>query len=84
MSERILIVGGGLIGLGIGWQMAKAGREVVIFEARKPGRGASWAAAGILSAQLQAGEPHDPLTRFQRHGQKLWPEFAAEPLRAEG
>ena len=60
MSERIVIVGAGIIGLGIGWQMAKAGREVVVVEARKPGRGATWAAAGLLAARLQAGDPRDP------------------------
>jgi glycine oxidase len=84
MADRLLIVGGGIVGLGIGWQMAKAGQDVVLFEARKPGRGASWAAAGILSAHLQSDDPRDPLERFQRHSQQLWPDFAAELEGATG
>lgn len=84
MSERILIVGAGIIGLGIAWQMAKAGREVLVLEARKPGRGASWAAAGILSARLQGGDPRDPTARLMRQSQALWPNFATELEAATG
>ena len=45
-NKRVSIVGGGIIGLGIGWQLAKAGCTVSIYERDQAGRAASWAAAG--------------------------------------
>ena len=48
-NKKIVIIGGGVIGLGIGWQLAKAGvSAVTIYERGQAGRGASWAAGGML------------------------------------
>lgn len=80
--DPILIIGGGAMGLSIGWRMAAAGRQVTILEAGKAGRGAVWAAAGILAARLQGAG--DFLSRFQRLSQDLWPGFAAELEAAAG
>ena len=74
--DPILIVGGGAMGLSIGWRLAAAGRRVTVLDAGKAGRGAVWAAAGILAARLQGAS--DFLARFQRLSQDLWPDFAAE------
>ncbi len=74
--DPILIVGGGAMGLSIGWRLAAAGRRVTVLDAGKAGRGAVWAAAGILAARLQGAS--DFLSRFQRLSQDLWPDFAAE------
>ena len=35
-NKRVIIVGGGVIGIGIGWQLAKAGCTVSIYERIKP------------------------------------------------
>ncbi|MDE0017553.1 MAG: FAD-dependent oxidoreductase, partial [Candidatus Poribacteria bacterium] len=54
-NKKILIIGGGVIGLGIGWQLAKAGvSSVTIHERGQAGRGASWAAAGMLGPIAEA------------------------------
>lgn len=43
------IAGGGLIGCAIALELSRSGLRVVLFDARDPGREASWASAGILS-----------------------------------
>jgi glycine oxidase len=44
-----IIVGGGIIGCSIAWELARAGRRAAIFEASRPGSQASGAAAGMLA-----------------------------------
>ena len=52
--KKIIIIGGGVIGLGIGWQLAKAGAAVTIYDRSEAGRAAAWAAAGILAPLADA------------------------------
>ncbi len=44
----ILVIGGGAIGLSIGWCAARRGARVAVLERDTPGQQSSWAAAGIL------------------------------------
>jgi glycine oxidase len=81
---RIAIIGGGVIGLAIGWRLRQAGAPVTIFERGEPGRGASWAAAGMLAAGIEAEPTEEPLYALGRHSQSLWPGFAAELEAASG
>ena len=53
-NKNIIIIGGGVIGLGIGWQLVKAGASVTIYERDRAGRAASWAAAGMLAPLAEA------------------------------
>ncbi len=48
-SRDAAVIGAGLIGLGIAYELAKRGVSVTVFDAREPGRGASWAGAGMLA-----------------------------------
>lgn len=49
--ERVIVVGGGVIGLSIAYELAAGGGfEVVLLERGELGREASWAGAGILTA----------------------------------
>jgi glycine oxidase len=73
-SSRIAIIGGGAIGLAIGWRLAAAGCAVTICERGKAGSGASWAAAGMLAAASEAEPGETALLRFNRHSQTLWPK----------
>lgn len=43
-----LVIGGGIIGLSIAYELVRAGRTVRVVERGQPGREASWAGAGIL------------------------------------
>jgi glycine oxidase len=45
----VLIVGGGLIGLATAFELAQRGAVVRVYERGEPGRGASWAGAGMLA-----------------------------------
>lgn len=85
MSLRsVAIIGGGIIGLAIGWRLALASVAVDIFERGEAGREASWAAAGMLAAGVESEPGEAALSALTRRGQALWPDFAAELEAATG
>ncbi|MDQ0504654.1 glycine oxidase ThiO [Xanthobacter agilis] len=79
---RVAIVGAGVMGLSLGWRLARAGCPVDIYEAGIAGQGASHAAAGMLAACAEAEPGEEDLLALNRASQALWPRFAAE-LEAE-
>jgi glycine oxidase len=84
MASRVLVVGGGVIGLSCAWRLADAGHEVTVV-APDPGHdGASWVAAGMLApvTEVQFGEA--PLTELLLEGAAAWKEFATSLERASG
>src|SRR6201996_1637282 len=83
-TGKTAIVGGGVIGLAIGWRLAAAGGRVEIFERGDAGRGASWAAAGMLAAGSEVEPGESALFALGRHSQQLWPAFANSLARASG
>jgi glycine oxidase len=83
-TGKTAIVGGGVIGLAIGWRLAAAGCKVEIFERGAAGQGASWAAAGMLAAGSEVEPGEQALFPLLRHSQSLWPAFAAELAEASG
>jgi glycine oxidase len=80
---RVIIVGAGVIGLGIGWRLARRA-DVTIFDRGKAGAGASHAAAGMLAACCEAEPSEDALIALGRQSQARWPAFAEELRRASG
>lgn len=74
----IVIIGAGICGLGIGWQLAKAGRKVTVVERGEAGRATSWAAAGMLAPQVEAEPGEEALLPLLLESRALWSEFAAE------
>ncbi|HUG83491.1 MAG TPA: glycine oxidase ThiO [Euzebya sp.] len=82
MQVDVVIVGGGVIGLSAAIRCADAGLSVTVLDP-DPGRGASWAAAGLLApvAELHYGE--DALLRLNLASSALWAAWAAE-LRDRG
>lgn len=73
----IAIIGGGAIGLSIGWQVASAGRAVTLFERGEAGRGTSWQAAGMLAPDAEIGFEEEALYALSRESLRRWPAFAA-------
>jgi glycine oxidase len=81
---NVAIVGGGVMGLAIGWRLAAARCKVAIFERGEAGHGASWAAAGMLAAAVEAEPGEAGLYALNRLSQEKWPGFAAELEVASG
>lgn len=77
-KPHVAVIGGGVVGLSIGWRLATAGCRVDLFESGTVGRGASHAAAGMLAAGVEAEPGEQPLLPLCRASQVLWPAFAAE------
>lgn len=82
--RRVAIVGGGVCGLAIGWRLAEAGCQVEVFERGRAGRGATWAAAGMLAAGVETEPGEQPLLELTRLAQARWPAFARDLERASG
>ena len=81
----VVLIGGGVIGLSLGWRLAQAGCPVTLIERNAlTGRGASWAAAGMLAAGIEAEPTEEALFALARWSQSLWPDFAAELEAATG
>lgn len=61
MSARfeVAVVGAGVIGLSVGFELARRGRSVVVLERGEPGAGASGVAAGML-APVSEAEVQEP------------------------
>ncbi|MFT4038771.1 MAG: FAD-dependent oxidoreductase [Thermomicrobiales bacterium] len=56
IPSSVIVVGGGIIGSGIAYELAKRGVKVTLIERGRVGGEASWASAGIISL------PHRPWT----------------------
>jgi glycine oxidase len=72
----VAIVGGGIIGGSIAFELAREKLRVVLLDRQQPGLEASWAAAGMLSPGPEA---HDalPLVPLAKESLRLYPEFIA-------
>ncbi|TWU05719.1 FAD-dependent oxidoreductase [Stieleria varia] len=80
-QSDVTIVGGGVIGLAIAWELAQRSVEVTVLDAGRLGRGTSWAGAGILPpARLDTAS--DPIDRLRGLSHQLFPRWA-EKLRQQ-
>jgi glycine oxidase len=73
----VAIAGGGLIGGAIAWELGRAGLRVGLFDKGEPGREASWAGAGILSA-VPENPGTIPLVPLAKTSMALYPNFVAD------
>lgn len=81
---KVVIVGAGVAGLGIGWRLVQAGAEVTVLERGEPGMGASFAAAGMIAATAEMADAPPAEAAFAERARALWPGFAAELEAASG
>jgi len=70
-----IVVGGGVMGLASARALRQRGWQVTLVDRNQPGRGASWASAGIIGATLR--DESDPGYDLRRVSRALWPAFAA-------
>jgi glycine oxidase len=74
-----IVIGGGVIGLGIAWRLARAGLSVIVLERNAlPVGEASWAAAGMLAPLAELEFDEFELHRFAALSQELWPQLVDE------
>jgi glycine oxidase len=78
LNKLSIIVGGGVIGLSLGWQLARKGAEVEIFERDLSGRGAGWVAAGMLAPQAEMGFEEIELFKLCVKSLEEYPKFIEE------
>jgi glycine oxidase len=72
-----LIIGGGVIGLSLAWDLAKHGCSVRVVDQVEPGREASWAGAGILPAAKRHAWQH-PYEQLRGLASELHSQWAGE------
>lgn len=78
-----VIAGAGIIGASIALELAEAGLRVALFDAREPGREASWASGGMISpAPENAGMI--PFMPISLSSVSLYPDFIRRVEAASG
>ena len=76
-TADVLVIGGGVIGLAVAWRAAQRGATVIVADP-DPGRGASYAAAGMLTPVAEAAYAERQLFDLGSASLRRYPGFAAE------
>ena len=83
-STDVVIVGGGVIGLAIGWRLQRRGlRAIVVDRAVSLGEATSRVAAGMIAPIAEAAPKEPAVLALSRASAQLYPSFVEE-LIAEG
>ncbi len=79
----VLVVGGGVVGLSLAWDLASEGADVTLVDAAAVGRAASWAGAGILPPARVESALH-PIESLRGLANRLHAEWAEALREATG
>jgi glycine oxidase len=79
----VAIVGGGLIGLSIAFELAQRGATVRVYDRGEPGHGASWAGAGMLAPYAEHIDD-EALLELCRRSLERYPAFVGRISEASG
>jgi len=71
-----IVVGGGIIGGAIAFELARRNVGVLLLDSQSPGQEASWAAAGMLAPPPDSADAI-PLVPLGRASLEIYPEFIA-------
>jgi len=80
---RVVVIGGGVIGLVTAWRTAQRGTEVAVVDP-SPGGGAAQVAAGMLAAVTELHYGEEALLALNLASARRYPAFAAELEEATG
>lgn len=73
MKSDHLIIGAGVVGLSLAWELARRGKQVLVLgsDRRRP---ASWAGAGILppAARCEVDDPYEQLKKLSHELHATW------------
>ena len=75
------MIGAGIIGCAVAFELAEAGARVRVIDARTPGAGASQASAGVLAPYIE-GHGSPLLRALGRRSLDLYPSFVARVVAA--
>lgn len=75
MGERIIVLGGGIVGLSCAFELQARGHEVTILELQRCGGQASGAAAGMLAPFSENVEGPDDFFRLCLDSLRLYPQW---------
>lgn len=78
MERKILIIGGGVIGLSIAWQILRNGKYVEIYDRGNHLNSASWVSAGMLAPYSEAYFEELNLFNLCKESFLLYPKFLRE------
>ena len=78
----VLIIGGGIIGLATAIALSQKGANVTVVERDFCGRGATWAAAGMLAPEAERLE--GDLLEFGIRSREMYPQWIANLMRLSG
>jgi glycine oxidase len=82
-TPDVVIIGGGVIGLSIAYELAREGVQATVLDRDEMGRAASWAGAGIISPGSE--RPTDnPSVELRSRSARLYPRWSAALLEETG
>jgi glycine oxidase len=81
--DDVLIIGGGVIGLSLAWDLATHGCSVRVIDQGEVGREASWAGAGVLPPGVMRADQH-PHEQLRGLSYQLHAEWAERLKRVTG
>ncbi len=79
---HVAVVGAGIVGCAVAYELARRGTRVTVIERRAVGRGATQASAGVLSPYISAH--HGPLLELGGRSLRLYDEFVARVVEDSG
>ena len=80
---KVVVLGGGVIGLSIAWRAAVAGVDTTVIDP-EPGRGASGVAAGMLAPVTEVHYGEEALLALNLASARRYPDFVADLEEAAG
>ena len=80
---RVTIVGAGIIGLSLAWELSRRGAQVRVLDRGQAGKETSWAGVGILPA-ARLDTATDPLERLRGLSHQLYPKWAGQLFQSTG
>jgi glycine oxidase len=80
----VVVIGGGVIGLAVGWYACRDGLEVIVLDRHEPGHGTSYVAAGMLGPIAEATPSEEPLLELGLASARAYGDFVTKLTRASG